>query len=52
MSDRKRRAGRKAYQRVFKNLVPQWLEDYPELKEKVESKKFHSRETPENSESL
>jgi hypothetical protein len=32
--------------------MPQWLEDYPELKEKVESKEFHSRETPENSESL
>jgi hypothetical protein len=37
----------KLTKKVFKNLMPQWLEDYPELKEKVESKEFRFRDTPE-----
>ena len=37
----------KLTKKVFKNLMPQLLEDYPELKEKVASKELRFRDTPE-----
>ena len=37
----------KLTKKIFKNLIPQWLEDYPQLKEKVTSKELRFRDIPE-----